>query len=140
MAFNDFSQTREDYLEAQELIQEANELPDPVYASPVYEPEGGLYCPNCGNPATFSLHFADSIEPHGERHSDEWLTCNVCGERTDEEEVSKHQQLRLVLPKVPGLTPLFVCGKNAGVNGREQSVPRKPAASERRGAEGRSKA
>ena len=137
MSFDDFRQTREDYLEAQELIQEANKLADPVYDSPLYESEGGLYCPNCGNPTIFTTHFADSIEPHGERHSDEWLTCNVCGEPTDEEEVSKHQQLRLVLPKVPGLAPLFVADKNAGVSGRELSVPRKPAASERRGAERR---
>ena len=71
MPFDDFSQTRQDYLEAQELIQEAKDLRDPVYDFPAHESEGGLYCPNCGNPTIFTTHFADSIEPHGERHSDE---------------------------------------------------------------------
>jgi hypothetical protein len=56
---------------------------------------GKQECPNCGKWATFSEHEADSVETHGldcgpyEHWHEEWLTCDVCGAKTDVDELAQ---------------------------------------------------
>lgn len=44
-------------------------------------------CPNCDRLTTFTPHVASSTEPHGEQFNDEWVTCDMCGARTEAAEI-----------------------------------------------------
>lgn len=52
-----------------------------------------MICPNCGVEATFREHCESFTERHGldcgpyETWTEKWLTCNACGEKTDDEEL-----------------------------------------------------
>lgn len=53
-----------------------------------------MICPNCGKPSTFSFHEKEWLETHGldsgpyERGIDKWQECDLCGARTDDEEIA----------------------------------------------------
>ncbi len=50
-------------------------------------------CPNCGQRADFTEHEGQFTETHGldcgpyETWTERWLTCNLCGAKTDEREL-----------------------------------------------------
>lgn len=52
-------------------------------------------CPNCGKHTTFTDHEEDCVETHGldcgpyERWTERWMTCDLCGARTDDKEVEQ---------------------------------------------------
>lgn len=56
--------------------------------------EGLPICPNCGERANFTDHSGSFTETHGlncgpyETWSEEWLTCNKCGAKTDAAELA----------------------------------------------------
>ena len=48
-----------------------------------------MICPNCGEESEFIAFSTSSLEPHGEQHLDECLSCLKCRERTDEAELGQ---------------------------------------------------
>lgn len=54
-----------------------------------------MVCPNCGWDSGFDYHRSMGEQPSGEGFDHEWLTCNHCGKRTDQEEVDRINKERL---------------------------------------------
>ena len=47
-------------------------------------------CPNCGKEANFTHHGGYSGDGWNEpREWQDWLTCNLCGAKTDDEELER---------------------------------------------------
>jgi hypothetical protein len=51
-------------------------------------------CPNCGWEVAFERHYAITHDRQCGSWEDEWLVCNHCHKRTDEEEVQRVNEAR----------------------------------------------
>ena len=50
--------------------------------------EALVTCPECGG-ADLALRYSEAVEPHGERHWDEYWICVLCGEKFAEEDLER---------------------------------------------------
>lgn len=46
-----------------------------------------MTCGACGSDLVTGPFYAESLEPHGERHTDEYYECGACKARLDESDV-----------------------------------------------------
>ena len=97
MISGDWNQAQEDLMEQLDEKRERREMQDAELAegpATLNEEELGYRCPHCDLFASFTYHCGYSVEPHGERHWDEWFICSNCGAELGMNDLDEYREMR----------------------------------------------